>query len=290
MTRPDPSGLIPGLGFSDPSAAQATLGNPALRPYFSNSIDAGMDLYTGNEGLFELVAFRKSVSGFTAIQTTVRPFSALAQYGVTYDTLTPTQQMAISARGGPAAASVQILQQANTPGPLTVNGLEATYVQPLDFILDRYGLAGFGLTANLTIIDTAPRHGDPVVATGISPYSYNLTAYYENHGLRLLAAYVFNDKQMTTGTNQNGICLPDTSSISCPRGAYVFNDAYAQLDLSANVKLSAFVGPIVSDPELVFNIKNLTQAKLRSYFQYKQAVMSYYAPGSQYLFAIRGSF
>ena len=43
-------------------------------------------------------------------------------------------------------------------GTLKVNGLEVTWVQPLDFLLGRYlGVTGFGFTANLTIIDQTGR-------------------------------------------------------------------------------------------------------------------------------------
>ena len=40
-------------------------------------------------------------------------------YGITYDSLTPTQQAAITSRGGPGAATVQITQQVNASGTLT---------------------------------------------------------------------------------------------------------------------------------------------------------------------------
>ncbi|HYS45754.1 MAG TPA: TonB-dependent receptor, partial [Rhizomicrobium sp.] len=45
MTRPNPSAMLPGVNFGDPSAASASLGNPALKPYFSNNIDVGAELY-----------------------------------------------------------------------------------------------------------------------------------------------------------------------------------------------------------------------------------------------------
>ncbi|WP_163366765.1 hypothetical protein, partial [Klebsiella aerogenes] len=73
--------------------------------------------------------------GFTTTGTVTVPFTALATYGVTYDTLTPTQQIAINSRGGPNSATVVLNQQVNATGTLKVNGLEVNWVQPLDFLL-----------------------------------------------------------------------------------------------------------------------------------------------------------
>jgi outer membrane receptor protein involved in Fe transport len=65
------------------------LGNSELDPYISDNIDLGFEYYTGDEGYFGFAAFRKSITGFTVSQATTMPFGDLAQYGVTYATLTP---------------------------------------------------------------------------------------------------------------------------------------------------------------------------------------------------------
>ena len=39
-----------------------TEGNPALKPFYSNNIDVGFELYTGGAGYFGFTAFRKGVS------------------------------------------------------------------------------------------------------------------------------------------------------------------------------------------------------------------------------------
>src|SRR5690606_25604551 len=162
--------------------------------------------YTGNEGYFGVAAFRKGIEGFTVAQTTSVPFSELAQYGVTYATLTPTQQAAIDARGGPGAANVSLTQQVNAPGRLTVNGLEFNWVQPLDFLLSEFGLEGFGFTANYTIIDQKGEGAAPAVAVGVAPETYNATLYYENYGISARISTTFADGSQTTGPGrQNGI-------------------------------------------------------------------------------------
>ena len=290
MTRANPSSLLPGINFIDQSAATATLGNSTLKPYYSGNIDIGAEYYTGGEGYVGFGVFRKALTGFTTTGITTQPFSFLAAYGITYDTLNTTMQAAINARGGPGVATVQVSQTINASGLLTINGLEISCVQPLDFLLSRYGLSGLGIAANVTIVDQKGSGAAPAIATGISPVTYNLTGYYEDHGVSLHVSYVFDDRQVAAGTNQNGICLPSTASATCPAGAYLYNNAYSQLDLSSSLKLSTLFGELRSDPEIMFNVQNVLKSKLRSYFQYPEAVLAYYSPGTTYTFGIRGTF
>jgi hypothetical protein len=139
-------------------------------------------------------------------------------------------------------------------------------------------------------VDQKGSSGAPAVALGVSPYTYNLTAYYENRGLSLRASYIYNEGQVAAASNQNGICLPNIASTTCPGGAYLFNNAYAQLDLSSSLRLAEIFGDLPSDPEITLDIQNLAEGKLRSYFQYPQASNNYYATGTTYMFGIRGSF
>ena len=183
-----------------------------------------------------------------------------------------------------------VSQQVNAGGLLTINGLEFNVVQPLDFLLADYGLEGFGVTANLTIVDQKGSGAAPAIATGISPYTYNVTAYYDHGGFSARVSYVFNDKQVASGSNQNGICLPNTTNSTCPGGAYLYNQAYGQLDFSSSLRLGSVFGDIFSDPELTFDVQNITKSKLSTYFQYPEANYSYYNQGTTFLIGLRGSF
>ena len=80
------------------TAATASLGNPALKPYYSNNIDLGVEYYTGGEGYVSVAVFRKSISNFTNQVSVTQPFSYLAQFGINYASLTTTQQSALSGR------------------------------------------------------------------------------------------------------------------------------------------------------------------------------------------------
>jgi TonB-dependent receptor len=279
MTRPDPSAMLPGANFSSPSADVASVGNSELNPYYSTNIDLGAEYFTGDEGYIGLAMFRKMVSGFTVTATSTHPFSDLTAYGITYAILTQTQQTAIDAHGGPSQAVVVFNQQVNASGLLTVNGLEFSWVQPLNFLLAPYGLPGFGFSANATIIGQNGSGGTPAVAMGVPNYTYNLVGYYEQDGLMVRLTYVDYASSIETSTNQNSIAA-----------ARLYGDPYAQLDLSASYKLSRLFGALPGDPEVTLDVLNLSNSTQRDYFQYQRATYSYYKPGSSVLFGIRGAF
>ena len=267
LTRPNPSAMLPGTTFSDPSAQAANQGNPSLSPYTSNNFDMGGEWYTGGAGYVGVALFQKVINGFTVQGTNTIPFS---QLGVAYDSLTTLQQQAITNRGGPTVATVTVTQQVNAGGTLTIRGYELNWVQPLDFLIP-----GTGFTANYTRVNqTGSGSGAPAVAIGISPYTYNLTGYYEGHGATVRLSYNYNDAQISSDANQNSIPV-----------ARLKTDAYKQMDLSASYQL-----PWKHSPMITFNAINITDEVQRQTFQYSNAAFTYYKPGSTYLIGIRGQF
>lgn len=279
MTRPNPNTMLPGLNFSSPSADAATIGNPSLDPYLSTNLDLGFEYYTGKEGYVGFTAFRKALTGFTVNSTTTVPFSSLAPFGITYDTLSPTQQAAINARGGPGSATISQQQQVNASGTLKVNGLEVTWVQPLDFLLGRYlGINGFGFNANLTLIDQTGSGAAPAVAVGVSPVTYNITGYYERGGLSVRLSTTFQRGSVSSDANQNGIAL-----------ARLYSDDYQQFDMTASVDFAELFD-LKWAPQLTLDVINLTKEKQRSYFQFENAAFTLYDPGRQVMIGLRGRF
>lgn len=276
MTRPDPAQQLPGVSFGAPSADQANIGNPALAPYLSTNIDLGFEYYTGREGVVSFNAFRKSIKGFTNTFINTVPFSNLAQYGITYDTLNPTQQIAINSRGGPGAAQVQVTSQVNVPNKLTINGLEFQWVQPLDFLTRMIGVTGFGFNANATFVDQ--RSDGPATAFGVAPFTYNITGYYEKNGVMLRVSTTSRDGSQNSGAAQNGI-----------PAAALFGTDYTQYDFSSSFDLDTLFG-IAHAPQLTINVANFTNATLRSYFQFENATFTQYKPGRQFLIGLRGTF
>ena len=295
MTRPFPGSMISVLNFSSPTADTASLGNPALKPYFSNNIDVGAELYTGGEGYLGVALFRKSISGFTGSSNLTVPVSYLGNFGITWGGLTQTQQANLAAKGcsdvPTCAANVVLTTQVNQAGLEIINGMEWDYVQPLDFLLADYGLKGFGFTGNVTLLDPTSTASPPTHPTGVANLQYNLTAYYENNGLMVRTSYNWNSKVYGSGSNNQGVCLPPgTSSGGCPAGAYLFGLPYGQLDLSSSLKLATLFGDLPSDPEVTFDITNLTSSKQRSIDQFSDAIHSYYIKGQTFMLGLRGTF
>jgi TonB-dependent receptor len=295
MTRPNPGQMISVLNFSDVQASSASLGNPALKPFFSNNIDLGAEYYTGAEGYYGVAVFRKAIAGYNSSQVLTEPLSYLANFGVTWTSLTQGQQAVLTSDGCTDVPTcthpISVTTQVNAPGLLTINGMEFDAVQPLDFLLEQYGLKGFGLTGNVTILDQSSSGTAPVHATGVAPLSYNLTGYYEDNGIMVRTSYVWNGRSYASGTNNQSVCLPSTASAPlCPNGAYLFAAPYGQLDASSSLKLSKLFGDIPSDPEVTFDIENVFNAKQVSYDQFPQAVHSYYIKGQTFLLGLRGTF
>jgi len=268
MTRPDPSAMLPNTNFSDPSANVASAGNPKLKPYLSTNLDIGGEWYTGNEGYVALDLFGKRINGFTVQGTNVVPFS---QMGIPFSTLTDTQQAAINLRGGPSAAQVVVSQQVNADGLLQIKGAEANWVQPLDFIIK-----GLGIQSNYTVVSQKSiGSGVPAQAIGISPHTYNVTAYWENYGAMVRLAYTWNSQQISSTANQNGLPF-----------AQIKTDARGQLDLSASYQFA----DVVSKPSITLNVINMTKEGLRQTMTYNNAAYTYYNPGYTIMLGVRGTF
>lgn len=268
MTRPNPSYMLPNTNFSDPSAETATQGNPSLEPYKSTNFDLGGEWYTGGAGYVALDLFNKRISGFTVNGIRTIPFNDL---GVAYDDLLPYQKTALQQRGGPDNATVQVQSQVNADGTLKIYGQEVTWVQPLDHWVD-----GLGFTANYTHVhQLASGEGVPAVAVGVAPNLWNGTVYWEKGPASLRLSYTWTDKQISSGTNQNGIPL-----------ARIKTDSRGQLDFSGSYTLSM----LPSKPQITLDVTNLTDEAMRSTFEYSNATYTYFDPGRTITLGIRGTF
>ncbi len=284
MTRPNPSSLLPGLNFGDPSAAQGSLGNPSLTPYLSKNADLGLEWYTGQEGYVSLTAFKKRMTGFTLNQNISHPFSDLGQYGVTFDTLNATQQAAILLRCNCAATNtaainaqtVILSQPVNASGILTINGLEFAWVQPLGNLWAP--LDGFGYSTNYTYIKQRGTGAAPAIALGVPKATWNFTAFYEKHGYSVRVSDTYRDGSQATLANQNGITQ-----------ASLFNESYEQVDLSASVDLRKAFG-FGHDVSLTLDATNLNDATITQNFQFAGAPNYYYKPGKTIMLGVRGKF
>ncbi len=285
ITRPDPSAMLPGASFSSPSADTATVGNSALEPFESENLDLGFEYYTGAEGYVGVTGFRKRITGFTVSGLTNHTLADLAAYGITFGTLSDQQKKTICPPSGtcasdPGAWPVTFSQQVNAPGALVVNGIELNWVQPLDFLLGRWNLNGFGFSANYTLIDQYAQGAaqGSGLALGVAPHTYNVTAYYDNHVISARLSTTYSRGSQNGPVNQNGI----------PAAALFSND-YKQWDFSSSANLGKLFN-WKTDIEATLDVVNIFQAEQRSYFQFDSAAFTNYNPGRQYLVGIRGRF
>ena len=146
----------------------------------------------------------------------------------------------------------------------------------------------------MTIVDQKSSGVLPAIAPGVAPLTYNATAYYDHNGAMIRFSWSWNDKSYVTGATGGilGLCLPNVSAVTsgCTAGPYFINAPYGQLDMSSSYRLSNLMGDIPGDPELTFDIQNLTKSKIRTYEQYTYATNTYYDFGTVYLFGARASF
>jgi TonB-dependent receptor len=302
MTRANPASMLPQLSGGGSGGDAYSLGNPNLRPYYSTNIDFGAEFFTGGEGYIGVGVFRKMITGFPSNYSYTVKYPWLASYGITfannaYGTSQYLNLKNLATAGGCWSdalgsantldcVNIQITQARNASGLETIKGIELNWVQPLDFMLEEYGLKGFGFTANNTWISTktTPSSAAPSVVLNVSPMTMNLTGYYENEGVMARVSYAY-QRGTITGSNVYGIIS------AAPYFTQSRSLDYATVDLSSSVKLSKFFGDIPTDPEVTFDVQNLTHAKVgRSYMQ-SQKLMSYsYDPGSLFMLGIRGSF
>jgi TonB-dependent receptor len=278
LTRPNPADMLPGTSFSDPSAQEATQGNPNLTPFLSNNFDIGAEWYTGAEGYIGIVGFNKQITGWTQTGVTTIPFS---QLGIPFDALTALQQTAINNRGGPGAATVNVRQQVNAGGTLTIRGYEANWVQPLSFLLD-----GLGFQANYTrIYQSASGAGAPPIAVGVSPYTYNITGYYDRGPASLRVSYVYNAKQIGSNGPENGITIPNPDG-GAAIPARFGNGATGQWDLSASYEFDW----LPTSPRVTLDVINITKEDQRQTFVWENATQTFYKGSRTILLGVRGSF
>jgi TonB-dependent receptor len=281
MTRPQPGDIAPNESLSV-TGDVLSRGNPAFSLYFVDNYDLGLEWYFGDSGLgvVALNAWRKEITGYTSIVSTPTPFG---QLGIDYSTLPIATQSGLQTvanaqcgctTGNPNDALVRVDQRRNTSELITLDGFEVTYVQPLDFLLK-----GAGFSMNYTHIKQKSEGGLPNAPSsaiaGLSPYTYNVTAFYEDHGFSGRLTWSVRDAFIEfVGNNENNIA----------------GDNWAQkrsyLDAAFSYKL-----PTSTDISVSLELQNLTNQQLLTYFRDDpQTPRASFAPGRQILLGVVGSF
>jgi TonB-dependent receptor len=278
MTRPQPGDIAPNESLNV-NADTLTRGNPELAPYFADNVDLGLEWYFGESGLGVVAAnvWAKKLEGYTSIVNEIVPFGSL---GIDINSLPPAAQASLLSRAqangsnDPLTAPVTVSQRQNTDEVIDLYGFELTYTQPLDFLLN-----GAGFTFNYTNISQYSTGGAPgapsSAVVGLSPYTYNLTAFYENHGFSGRLSYAVRDSYIAfLGNNDQNVA----------------GDNFAQksgyLDGSFSYKL-----PTEMDFSISLELQNITNEQQLTYFRSNPYMpRTAFAPGRQILLGLSGSF
>jgi TonB-dependent receptor len=174
MTRPGLASLnIAAPVFEYTTRTVSNLGNPALKPYLSNDFDLGFEWYFSKGGLFAVGVFKKNI--ISSLTTSVIQQSVPQEY---WAAIYADPRYDASYQADPATAQYTFYSTVNSPDGNRVKGLEATLNVPFTFLPGLFSY--FGIASNYTHVTARD-------STGLSPNSYNFTAYYDtgNLGLRL---------------------------------------------------------------------------------------------------------
>lgn len=168
--------MPPADGFN--SIFSGSGGNPQLRPFVSDGIDASFEYYFGGAGYLAIATYYKWLDDFVNPSAPVlRDFSNLVPL------LTPTQQAAFAATGN------------NTLGLVTgpdngadgyIFGVEASTAVPFGMVTS--ALEGFGFQTSVSYtksrLDVTQPDGSTfnVDTPGLSKWVINSTAYFEKDG------------------------------------------------------------------------------------------------------------
>ena len=200
LGRPEYSTLSPG-GTIDTINAAVSLGNPALKPYRADNLDATAEWYFARGGLLSVGVFGKFIKNPIFSQATV--LLNTTYNGVAYPTLAITQPF--NAIKG------------------DIVGIEAQYHQQFTFLPGL--LSGFGVSLNGTLTGSSLRlpTGRTSTFPSQSKYLYGAEVFYQKGPVEASVAY------HNTGKSLLAVGTPDYND--------QFNNDLRRLDAKASVGL-----------------------------------------------------
>jgi len=154
-------------------------GNPKLRPYRANGVDASYEYYFGGEGYIAIATYYKWLKDF------VNPNAAvLRDFSYLVPSLTPTQQAAFLATG---SNTLGLVSGPDNTAKGHIFGVEASLSLPfrtLTSALDGFGFqtSGSYTDSQLTVTDKQTGGTFDVTVPGLSKWVVNSTVYFEKSG------------------------------------------------------------------------------------------------------------
>jgi len=244
LTRPTLTSLrgSESISVRPPGAGTLSTGNADLKPYTAKNADLGLEWYLNDTSYIAIAGFYKNVSNFIAMITVP---TTILDY--------PFMQTM------PVNAETAIIKGAELSFQYTFDRLPA----PFD---------GLGVQLNYTSVDSQQTF-DPSIATGQFAVvglsdSGNLVLFYEKDRFGIRAAYNWRDEYLEAIRGEQG--EPTTVN------------AYEQLDLSANFKLTDNIS-------IFADATNLTGEKESAWQRYRNRIYRVADNGRTMTLGIRGT-
>lgn len=219
MARPQLGNLNPGGTISTTGTLSVTSGNPLLKPFRANTLDASFEWYHGKGAFIGVGLFYKDIGTYIQSLRTNVPYK---------ETGLPMSLLPSNFTGDEV---FQVTTPINTNGG-TLKGFEINVQQPFDFLPGF--LSNFGMTANYTRVESKIDYLiSPTSAAvirddllNLSPESWNGTLYYDDGRLsaRGSVAYRSGFLQRVPGQNNNDVEGKNSTLNVDAQIAYKIND------------------------------------------------------------------
>jgi TonB-dependent receptor len=182
ISRPNLSDLRAAASVdAAPFGGTITAGNPDLRPFMANSVEASLEFYQGHAGALAISVFHKTMDSFITSEGETVPYGST---GYPLQFLNPGQTGSIM---------YNVVRPVNGDGA-SIRGVELALQRDFDFLpapFDKFGFVGnvtYAHGRSDVIIDGK---SIPLDLFQLSPWTYNATLYYESArwGARVSNAY-----------------------------------------------------------------------------------------------------
>ncbi|KMT64046.1 TonB-dependent receptor [Catenovulum maritimum] len=276
MSRPNPVDLSPALNLGGNSQS-AKRGNPNLNPFEATQFDLSYEWYISDTSAFTAALFYKDVASFFKTGTVneiIDPEQDRNDDGCTWSLyLENTDANCTESKA--LEDEVVITQQINGDEG-KIQGTELSWQQDFSNMLPA-PFDGLGYVLNYTYTDSEQPvenqnsnqvTGEQLSLPDLSKNSYNAIMYYEKHGFGIRLAYNYRDERVTSNS-QGGLAK--------------YADAYDQLDISADYKIS-------NELNVFFSGTNITDSDVYQYLGVPGVTNSYRKTGPRYTLGIRATF
>ena len=252
-------------------------GNPFLTPYEATQFELSFGYYQDNGSNYSVNFFTKDITTFISKRTTVDDTPNIYVNGALEDSVVVWQDE----NGETKSLSETLTQKENRNGG-KINGVELSALYYFDYLPGF--LDGFGLQANLTLLDSEDDNSETIELEGItapsnglegfSETTYNIIAFYEKYDFQGRIAYNWRDDFLLkrNGSRYNG-----------GEGISEHVKAYGQLDAS-------FAYTITDNFKVTFAAINLTNEKIHEYLDIEERLARIQYTGTRYTLGLRYKF